>query len=256
MICYLCGTGIPEDHPFYNDYDRFVCKPCFLDARRCWVCRFPGKAMEDVEGLGPECEFCRERLIREGDDLAEILVPAAPFLQTYGLEPPARNHYQFVDRTTLRQMQTKADVADEEFIDDFLLNAYPVFYRDGRHHCLRRMTRSTVIAYGIVQLAAAAVCGKTGLKGLEGDTPLHHFARGYCHFIGFDAAARLKYDLEWRQMRKWPANRLQGDFHQWQAMARFRSPSYMAEYFRSHISVLMRKHTGKATPTLQKEGTP
>ena len=245
MICYLCGTGIPEDQPFYNDYEQYVCKPCFLDARRCWVCRFPGKQMQEVEGLGAECEFCRKHLISDTDNPADLLQPATPFLTTYGLEVPADPKFHFVDRKELREMQTSADLPDDEFIDDYLQHAYPIYYRKGRLHCLRRMTRSTVITYGIIQLAAASICGRLGLASLDGEEPLPMFARGYCHFLGYDAAERLNFDLERRQLRKWPSSRLQGDFDQWQAMARFRPPSYLAAYFRSHANVLMRKHHDK-----------
>ena len=242
MICYLCGSPIPEDQPFYNDYEKYVCKPCFQEVPRCWVCRFPGKDLHQIEGLGAECEFCRGTLISDQDDPAEIVMPAAPFIANFGLEVPTDVQYKFIDRTTLRELQTKADVPPADFIDDYLQYAYPVYFQDGAHHCLLRMTRPTLIAYGIVQLAAASICNRVDLPSLTGQTPFHLFARGYCHYIGFEAAQRLNFDLEYRQLRKWPEMGLQGDFERWQSMGKFRKPAYLAEYFKAHCAALAKKH--------------
>ncbi|MCZ6645338.1 MAG: hypothetical protein O7B79_03775, partial [SAR324 cluster bacterium] len=88
MICYLCRSAIPEDQPFYNDYGHQVCKPCFEEAPRCFVCRFPGKQNEQVEGLGLECEFCRGNLIAEGAHVLPMIEPLFPFLSGFGLSAP------------------------------------------------------------------------------------------------------------------------------------------------------------------------
>ena len=242
MICYLCKSGIPEDQPFYNDYEQYVCKPCFLESPRCWICRFPGKALQEVEGLGMECEFCRGNLISPEHNPAEIIRPATTFLANFGLEVPVEAQYHFTHRDALKDMQIKADLPPDDFIDDFLRTSYPVFFAHGKHHCLRRMTRETLITYGIVQMAAASICDRAQLASLAGDTPFHSFCRGFSHYIGYEASQRLGFDLETRQLRKWPEMGLQGDFERWQAMGRFRKPAYMGSYFKAHFASLARKH--------------
>jgi hypothetical protein len=242
MRCYLCGSAIPEDQPFYNDHGHQVCKPCFKDAPRCFVCRFPGKAMEEVEGLGPECEFCRGNLIAEGADLTPVLEPVFPFLPGFGLRPPAAPRFAWTSKAELRHMQTDADLPPELFIDDFLRYCYPVFFNEGTFFCLRRMTSATLIVYGIVQLATADISVAYGLPNLLGNSPFHTFSRGFCHWVGFAAAKRLKYDLEFRQLRKWPELGAQGEFERWESMARFNKQPRIVAFFRANLKALARKH--------------
>lgn len=242
MICYLCRSPIPEDQPFYNDHGQQVCKPCFKDAPRCFICRFPGNALEEVEGLGPECEFCRGTLVEEGADLLPLLQPVFPFLNGYGLEPPASPRFSWLGKEELRRMQTDADLPPALFIDDFLRYCYPVYHRDGTLHCLRRMTTPTLVVYGIIQLAAADLCAAYGLSDLGGGSPFNTFARGFCHWVGFEAAKRLKYDLEHRQLRKWPELGAQGEFERWESMARFNKPPKIVAFFRANLRALARKH--------------
>jgi hypothetical protein len=242
MICYLCRDSIPEDQPFYNDHEQFVCKPCFLDARRCFVCRFPGNQLQEVPGLGLECEFCRGHIIAEGSDLDGIIEPLRAFLSPWGLKAPERPRWVWSDRLELRQMQTDADLPPEEFIDDFLRYCYPVYHHDGAYHLLRRMTKPTFVAYAVVALAAGDLAQRHGLADLAGRTPFHTFTRGWCHWLGYEAARLLGYDLEWRQLRKWPELGAQGDFERWERMSRVNKPGRMLEYFRAHLSVLVKKH--------------
>ena len=242
MICYLCRDVIPDDQPFYNDHDQTVCKPCFLDAERCFICRFPGKQLQEVPGLGLECEFCRGRLIAEGSDLDAIIEPLRAFLGPFGVLVPERPRWQWSDRAALRRLQSDADLPDELFIDDFLRYSYPIYHHDGEFHLLRRMTKPTFVTYAVVQLAAADLAGRHGLADLGGRTPFHTFTRGWCHWLGFEAARLLGYDLERRQLRKWPELGAQGDFERWERMSRVNKPARMLEYFRSHLSVLVKKH--------------
>lgn len=257
MTCYLCRAPIPDDQPFYNDLGHQVCKPCFKEAPRCFVCRFPGREMAQVEGLGWECEFCRGHLIAEGMALAPVILPAAPFLENFGLPIPETLDFAWPTRSELRNMQTGEDLPDEEFVDDFLRFCYPVFFNDGRFYCLRRMTRPTFIAYGLVQLAAAGLAGQYGVPNLSGSSPFHTFVRGFCHYIGFDAAGRLGFELERRQLRKWPELGGQGDFRRWMAMAEFNPAGKMAEFLTANGRALARKHLGDdpaSGPAAQKTG--
>jgi hypothetical protein len=242
MICYQCRDVIPEGEPFYADHDRFVCKPCFKDARRCFVCRFPGNDLREVAGLGLECEFCRGTLIAEGSELEPILEPLRAFLAPFGMRAPERPRWRWEERLTLRRMQTEADLPPDEFVDDFLRYCYPVYHRDGEFYLLRRMTKPTFVAYAVVQLAAADLALRHGLPDLAGRTPFHTFTRGWCHWLGYEAARLLGYDLERRQLRKWPELGAMGDFERWERMARVNKPARMLEYFRAHLSVLVKKH--------------
>ena len=241
MICYLCGSVIPEDQPFYNDYEKRVCKPCFKDAPRCFVCRFPGKQLQAVEGLGNECEFCRGNLIAEGGELGPVLEPLAPFLAGFGLTPPAEPRYLYMAWQELRDMQTDADLPPVEFIDDFLRYCYPVYYDQGRLHCLKRMTKPTFIVHALIQLGVADIAGRYGLPNLRGNSPFHTFARGFCHWVGYEAAGRLQYDLENRQLRKWPELGAQGDFKRWESTARFNKTPKIVGFFQANLSTMGRR---------------
>ena len=242
MICYLCRNPIPDDQPFYNDHDQHVCKPCFLESERCFICRFPGKKLQDVPGLGLECEFCRGKLIGEGSDLDTTIEPLRAFLGPFGVLVPERPRWRWSDRAGLRRLQTDVDLPDEPFIDDFLRYCYPIFHHDGEFHLLRRMTKETFVAYAVVQLAAADLALRHGLADLRGRTPFHTFTRGWCHWLGYEAARLLGYDLERRQLRKWPELGAQGDFERWERMSRVNKPARMLEYFRGNLSVLVKKH--------------
>lgn len=248
MICYQCRDVIGEDQPFYNDHDRFVCKPCFLEAKRCFVCRFPGNDLREVDGLGLECEFCRGKVIAEGSDLDAAIEPLRSFLLPFGLKAPERPRWQWTERPALRRLQTDADLPPEEFIDDFLRYCYPVYYHGHTFHLLQRMTRPTFMAHAVVQLGAADLAGRHGLASLAGPTPFHTFSRGWCHWLGYEAARLLGYDLERRQLRKWPELGAQGDFERWERMSRLNRPTKMCAYFQANIGVLAKKHipTSKA----------
>ncbi len=254
MICYLCAKGIPDDQPFYNDYGKQVCKPCFKDAPRCFVCRFPGKGLQQVEGLGWECEFCRGKMIGPEMPLAPLLEPLAAYLAPFGVKAPADLRHQWTARRALRGLQSDADLPNEEFIDDFLQYCYPVYYQRGALHLLPRMTKPTFMVYAIVQLAAAHVATEFGQPDLGGKTPFHTFARGWCHWLGYEAALRLGYDLERRQLRKWPELGAQGEFQRWQAMAEFNTAGQIVKHFRASLPALARKHL--ATETLPRHSNP
>ena len=245
MNCYLCHESIPEDHSFYRDHEQYVCKTCFKDAPRCFICRFPGKQLETVEGLGLECEFCRGKMVSEGDNLEELIDPVMPFITSFGLAPPEALRFSWLSLKELRAIQTNADLPPESFIDDFLRYCYPVFYQEGTFHCLKRMTKPTFVVYTIVQLAVADIARSNGLPHLRGQSPFHTFARGYCHFIGFEAARRLEYDLEWRQLRKWPELGAQGEFERWRNMTRFNSGQKMIAYFQANLGKLARSYLGQ-----------
>jgi hypothetical protein len=206
-----------------------------------------------VAGLGLECEFCRGKLIAEGSDLNTIIDPLRAFLGPYGSKAPERPRWSWSDRLALRRLQTDADLPPEEFIDDFLRYAYPVYHHDGTFHLLRRMTKPTFVAYAVVQLAAADLALGHGLADLAGRTPFHTFTRGWCHWLGYEAARLLGYDLERRQLRKWPELGAQGDFERWERMSRVNKPARMLEYFRAHLSALVKKHL---SPPGQPGGAP
>lgn len=241
MNCYLCNSTIPDEEPFYNDYEKTVCKPCFSEAPRCFVCRFPGKQMEDVEGLGNECEFCRGKLVAEGMDPGAALDPLRPFLRPFGLRGDARPDFAWTDRIVLRTLQTDEDLPPDEFIDDFLRYCYPVFYNDGQLHLLRRMTKSTLVVYGLIQLAAAEIATEYGQPSLAGSSEWGALARGWCHWVGSQAAQRMGYDLELRQLRKWPELGGQGDFERWVAMSKFNKTPKMVNFFRVNLRAFARK---------------
>lgn len=242
MICYRCGAAFADDQPFFSGHGQVVCKPCFLEARRCFVCRFPAREPREVPGLGPECEFCRGNLVAEGNALEESLPPIAAFAAAFGCKAPAAPRFAWTDRVALREMQTRADVPPELFMDDFLRFAYPVYYSNGTFYLLRRMTRPTFVVYMAVQLAAAHVALTFRLPNLAGKSPFHTAAQGWCHWIGYEAAGALKFDLERRQLRKWPELGLQGEFERWEVMARHRRPAQVAAHFWATIGALAKKH--------------
>lgn len=242
MICYLCRDTIGEEDFFYQDHGKFVCKPCFLDAGRCFICRFPGDRMEEVEGLGMECEFCRGQLVMEGSDMETMVAPLRSFLLPFGFKVPRQPPWRWTDREELRDLQISADIPPDEFIDDFLRYCYPVFYHEGAYHLLRRMTKPTFIAYAIVQLAVGDLSGRFALPHLGGKSPFHTFGRGWCHWLGYEAARLLGYDLERRQLRKWPELGAQGEFERWERMSRTNKPGKMVAYFEANLTPLVKKY--------------
>lgn len=242
MICYQCGQAIPDEEPFYNDHEKYVCKPCFNESRRCFVCRFPGRDLQPVEGLGPECEFCRGQVVAEDTDVASVLQPVAAYLGAFGHKVPEAPRFERLGARALREMQTDADVAPEAFIDDFLRSAYPVFYRDGTFHLLKRMAPATFTVNMIVQAAVADIAGRFGLPDLSGRTPFHTFARGWCHWLGYEAAGRLGYDLERRRLRKWPELGLQGEFETFERMGRIHKPAKVLAHVKASLGPLAKKH--------------
>ncbi len=242
MICYRCGSTFADDQPFYNGHDVVVCKPCFLEAQRCFICRFPGRELHPVAGLGLECEFCRGKILAEGDPLQESLPPIAAFLAAFGCKADPAPQFEWSDRAALRALQTQADLPPEQFMDDFLRYAYPVYYADARFHLLRRMTRPTFVAYMAIQMAVAHVATTFRVPNLAGKSPFHTAAQGWCHWIGYEAAAALKFDQERRQLRRWPELGLQGEFDRWEAMARVNKPAKVVAHFWATIGPLARKH--------------
>jgi len=241
MQCYLCRSPIAPGQYHYNDHGVQVCKPCFLEAPRCFICRFPGKKVIEVPGLGPECEFCRGQLIGAGTDLEPIITPFFQFVSQFGHRAAPHPEFAWTDRLTLRGMQ-QAPKRDEPFIDDFLRYSYPVFHRAGAFHLLPRMTKPTFVVYTIVQLVSADLSARYELPDLLGYTPFHLLARGWAHWIGLEAATRLNYDLERRQLRKWPELGAKGDFERFEKMSPFKKPGELAVYFFANLQQLARKH--------------
>jgi len=251
MICYHCNKTFPDDQPYYNDYNVVVCKPCFLEGKRCFICRFVGNDLREVPGLGLECEFCRGKVVAEGDSLAESLPPIASFLSAFGCRVEAAPRFQWSDREPLLALQTQADLPRAEFFDDYLRHAYPIYYRDGVFHMLRRMPRPAFVVHMIVQLAVAHVSGAFRLPNLSGKTPFHAYAQGWCHWIGYGAAAALNYDRERRQLRKWPELGLQGDFERWETMSKSQTTPKVSAHFHATVVALARKSLMDAEPAYQ-----
>jgi hypothetical protein len=244
MLCYLCRSPIGPGQYHYNDHGVQVCKPCFLEAKRCFICRFPGKQMADIPGLGPECEFCRGQLVQEGSDLEQIITPFFRYVAQFGHKTAPHPTFVWTPRTELRAMQ-EAPKREEPFIDDFLHYSYPVYYRAGLFHLLPRLTKPSFVVYTIIQLVAADLATRHGLPDLSGHTPFHLLARGWAHWIGLEAATRLDYDLERRQLRKWPELGAKGDFERFEKMAHFKKPAELAAYLNANLLVLARKHLGE-----------
>jgi len=248
MTCYLCGQPIADDAPFYNDHGQQVCKPCFLEAKRCFICRFPGRKVQEVPGLGGECEFCRGNVVAEGSPVLEALQPLQPFLERFGSWPALPPRFAWVDRLELRAMQTQADLPPDQFMDDFLRFCYPVYYQAGTYHLLRRMAKPTFAVHAIIQLASAQVAQRFDLAHLGGNTPFHTMARGFCHWLGYQAAGLLKYDVEKRQLRKWPELGAQGDFARWELSAQHMPPAKVVAQFRAELGPAARKYLPQRAP--------
>lgn len=242
MICYQCHDKIEDDQPFYNDYEKYVCKPCFGEAKRCFICRFPGNDLQEISGLGLECEFCRGNIVDESSDLDELTQPLKAFLLPFGVRPPEPLHWIFTDRLELRALQGDADLPPEEFIDDFLRYSYPVFHHEGRQYLLKRMTKPAFVVYTVIQLASGDLAGRFAQSNLVGHTPFHTFTRGWCHWLGYEAARLLGYDLEWRQLRKWPELGAQGEFERWERMSRVNHPAKMLTHLKATLPSLVKKH--------------
>ncbi len=246
MHCYLCGTSIPDGDPFYNDHGQQVCKPCFLAAPRCYVCRFPGRAMQLVEGLGGECEFCRGNLVAEGMELGPMLQPLRGFLAHFEVAAPTgaagEPVFRWTDRLQLRHMQTSEDLPPDAFMDDFLRYCYPVYYKRGEFFLLKRMTKPTFVVHALIQLAAAHLAREFGLESLAGRSPFHTYVRGWCHWVGYEAAGLLKYELEQRQLKKWPELGAQGEFSRWEALARTTPAPKVNASFRANLGALAKRH--------------
>lgn len=242
MICYLCNETIPEEDPHYNDQGHQVCKPCFKEAPRCFVCRFPGKKLETVEGLGLECEFCRGNLIQEGVDINAFFPPMAAFLKNFSHKMPENPVFNWVPRLTLRELQTDADLPPEDFIDDFLRYSYPIYYKGGAFHSLFRMPKSTFLVYAIGQMAVWDIASRFDVPDLSGKNPFATMARGWCHWVAYTAAERLGYDLEKRQLKKWPELGLQGEFERWVRMSQHQPPQKMVGFLRANLTQLAKKY--------------
>lgn len=242
MICYQCRDTIADGDPFYSDYDKYICKPCFGDARRCFTCRFPGNQLQEVQGLGLECEFCRGNLVQEGMELESMVAPLRSFLLPFGFRVPEKQRWVWTERLALRELQSSQDLPPEDFIDDYLRYSYPVYYHEGALHLLPRLTKPTFIAYTVVQLAAGELAGQHALPNLAGKTPFHTFARGWCHWLGYEASRLLGYDLERRQLRKWPELGAQGEFERWDRMSQVNKAAKMVPFFQANLRALVKKH--------------
>ncbi|MCH8842014.1 MAG: hypothetical protein IID61_03460 [SAR324 cluster bacterium] len=242
MICYLCRSTIEDGQYYFDGHEVQVCKPCFMESRRCFICRFPGQKLVDVQGLGLECEFCRENLVGEESDLENIIHPFFSYLGQFGHTTMPHPRFIWCDLAELRELQSGVERPPEEFIDDFLRYCYPVYHRAGGYHLLRRMTKETFVVYTIVQFASADIAERFELNELAGNSPFHTLARGWCHWVGYEASKRLGYDLERRQLRKWPELGAQGEFERWEKMAHFKKPPEMVEFLNANLNALARKH--------------
>jgi hypothetical protein len=117
------------------------------------------------------------------------------------------------------------------------------------------MTKPTFVVYTIVQLVAADLTARYQLTDLLGHTPFHLLARGWAHWIGLEAATRLNYDLERRQLRKWPELGAKGDYERFEKMAPFKKPGELSAYFFANLQPLARKHLGEpGAPAGAKQG--
>jgi len=201
-----------------------------------------------VPGFGAECEFCRGNVVGQGDDLETLISPFFTYVSQFGHKAVPHPRFVWTERVALRRMQTDAAVRREDFIDDFLRFGYPVFHRAGGFHLLMRLPKPSFVVYTIIQLVAADIAARFALADLIGNTPFHALARGWAHWIGYEAAQRLGYDLERRQLRKWPELGLQGEFERFEKMAHFKKPKEMAAYFLAHTNALARKHLADAAP--------
>ena len=101
------------------------------------------------------------------------------------------------------------------------------------------------MAYMVVQMGVADIARRYDLPDLAQRTPFHTFTRGWCHWLGYEAANLLKYDLEKRQLKKWPELGGMGEFDRWERMSKLNTTKKMVSFFRASLGPLARKHLEK-----------
>ncbi|MBF0351198.1 MAG: hypothetical protein HQM11_09195 [SAR324 cluster bacterium] len=231
MECYLCHKQIPTWASFYHDYDRYVCQDCFRDAKRCFVCRFP-QGIEKIQGLGHLCGFCQPTVIRKDVDVVKSIEPLRQFLSGFRHTIPQALSLQWIDWNILVGMQLQGVPPEFKiaFLDEFLHYCYPIYYFRSNMYLIPCLPREQFMVHMAGQLAAADICKTFGQTHLVGDNPFFNLARGWCHWVSYMTAKRLKYTSIQKQLERYPMEPVSGDFSKFLAMLEFRTPKAIVEF--------------------------
>ncbi len=241
--CYLCNKSIPEDAPHYADYGKKVCKPCFKDAPRCFMCRFPN-AVETVRGLGNVCEFCSSENLSSKSDLSKMLKPLTAFIGQLGHNTPDKPKMMWVDWKVLLGMQIQESRTQfpVEFLDEMINYCYPVYHLKARLYLTPRLHPQWFMPYVAGQLVAADLCERYQIAHLlEAETPFHRLARGWSHWVTWQTARTLKYEKIAKQLKRKPINHLRGDFEKLLSMSDFRKSDEIRSYVEQNLAQLAKK---------------
>lgn len=225
MRCYLCQCVIPEEAPHFSGHGKTVCKKCFKDAHRCFLCRFP-QYEEHIRGLGYICEFCYPETLHKDSDLASFLEPLEVFLSRLRHKITETPQIQWVDRNILLGMQLQGRKPDYgiEFLDEYLHYCYPVYYLKKRFYIMPRIPHQLFMAHMAGQLAAADLCNKYDLPHLLDHNGFARFARGWVHWVSYSTATILKYTDIQKQLSRWPETIFPDEFSKFLNMSEFRKP--------------------------------
>lgn len=242
MVCYLCQKKIWPGVSYYEDHGQKVCQNCFKDAKiRCFTCRFP-RIQETVFGLGGICQFCQKGNLSKKTDLNPLLQPLIPFIKRYNHKLISPLNIQWFDWKLILGMQVGERQYEIKFFNELIRYCYPVYFLKERMYVIPSIPQQWFMPYMAGQLVAADLCKKYSLSHLQGDSPFHQLARGWCHWVAYMTARVLKYKKIAKFLSRFPESDLVGTFPKFLAMTEYRNPKEVIDFAQKNLKDYGRKY--------------
>lgn len=234
--CYICQKKIWPDMSRYEDHGTSICQTCFKDApQRCFFCGFP-KTISSFPSESPYCEFCHTSLISKENGVQSFLTPLKSFLPYFKVSIPDQLEIIHTNWNLILGMQISDQVENIHSFSILMQNCYPIYYLKEKIYIPSLIPSIWVLPLLSIQISAAYYCNIYQLNHLKGNTPFHTYLQGWCHYIGYFTALRLKSSVVKTSLSKFPAYEHSGEFNKFLAMGEYRKPKELISHVTQTIS--------------------
>jgi len=189
------------------------------------------------------CKFCNKDNLGAHSDLDTIFQSLIPFLKQYNHKLISPLDVQWLDWRVILGMQVGPSPVSVKYFNELVRYCYPVYFLKERLYIVPSIPQQWFIPFMAGQLVAADLCTKYKLPHLQGETPFHHLARGWSHWVSYMTAKVLKNQTVVKSLSRFPQSQdLIGLFPKFLAMSEHRKAAEVISFAQKNLKDYAKKY--------------